>query len=67
MAPGLLRDGDIIEIDIPNNTLNVKLPEKELAHRRKKWKSPEPTISHGALGKYARMASSADAGAVLKW
>ena len=37
---GLLRNGDIIEIDIPNNQLNVQLSEKELAERKKTWKPP---------------------------
>ena len=64
---GLLKDGDIIEIDIPNNTLNVKLSEKELAERKKLWQPPKPRITEGCLGKYASMATSADTGAVLKW
>jgi len=64
---GLLRDGDIIEIDIPNNTINVKLSDKELAERKKAWKQPKPRITKGYLAKYASMATSADTGAVLKW
>jgi dihydroxy-acid dehydratase len=64
---GLLRDGDVIEIDIPNNSINVKLSEAELAGRRKAWKPPKPRITKGYLAKYATMATSADTGAVLKW
>jgi dihydroxy-acid dehydratase len=64
---GLLKDGDIIEIDIPNNRLDVKLSDKELAERKKAWKPPEPRITKGYLAKYASMATSADTGAVLKW
>ncbi len=64
---GLLKDGDIIEIDIPNNQLNVKLSEKELAERKEAWKPPKPRITKGCLAKYASMATSADTGAVLKW
>jgi dihydroxy-acid dehydratase len=64
---GLLKKGDIIEIDIPNHKINVKLPAKELAARRKKWKPRKPKITTGCLGKYASMATSADTGAVLKW
>jgi len=64
---GLLKDGDIIEIDIPNNKINVKLSDKELAERRKAWKQPKPQITKGCLAKYASMATSADTGAVLKW
>jgi dihydroxy-acid dehydratase len=64
---GLLRDGDIIEIDIPGNTINVKLYVDELAERRKTWKPPKPRITKGCLAKYAAMATSADTGAILKW
>ena len=64
---GLLQDGDVIAIDIPNNTINVQLTSGELADRRKAWQRPEPRIKEGALGKYASMACSADTGAVLKW
>ena len=64
---GLLKDGDIIEIDIPNNKINVKLSKAELAKRKKSWKPPKPRITKGYLAKYASMATSADTGAVLKW
>jgi len=64
---GLLKDGDIIEIDIPNNTINVKLSNEELAQRKKSFKPPKPRITKGYLAKYATMATSADTGAVLKW
>ena len=66
-AIGLLKDGDIIEIDIPNNAINVKLSDDELAERKKTWKAPKPKITKGCLAKYASMATSADTGAVLKW
>jgi dihydroxy-acid dehydratase len=64
---GLLKNGDIIEIDIPNNKINVKLSDAELAKRKKTWKPPKPRITTGYLAKYASMATSADTGAVLKW
>ncbi len=64
---GLLKDGDIIEIDIPNNKINVKLSDEKLAERKKAWKPPKPRITKGYLAKYASMATSADTGAVLKW
>ena len=64
---GLLKDGDIIEIDIPNNKIDVKLSDGELAERKKAWKPPKPRITKGCLAKYASMATSADTGAVLKW
>ncbi len=64
---GLLRDGDMIEIDIPARTLNVRLSEAELAERRKAWKAPPPRYTTGFLGKYIAMATSASTGAVLNW
>ena len=64
---GMLKDGDTIEIDIPNNKINVKLSDEELAERKEQWAPPEPRITKGYLAKYASMATSADTGAVLKW
>ncbi|MHC4586739.1 MAG: dihydroxy-acid dehydratase, partial [Planctomycetota bacterium] len=64
---GLLKDGDVIEIDIPGNKINVKLSDDELAERKKAWTPPAPRITKGCLAKYASMATSADTGAVLKW
>ncbi len=64
---GLLQPGDIIEIDIPNNRMNVKLTDDELAQRKENWQPREPKIKDGYLAKYAAMATSADTGAVLKW
>jgi dihydroxy-acid dehydratase len=64
---GLLKDGDIVEIDILANKLDVKLSADELQNRKKNWKAPAPRITEGSLAKYASMATSADTGAVLKW
>jgi dihydroxy-acid dehydratase len=64
---GLLKDGDMIEIDIPNNKIAVKLSDDELAERKKVWTPPKPRITQGCLAKYAAMATGADTGAVLKW
>jgi len=64
---GLLQPGDIIEIDIPGHTLNVRLSDSELAERAKHWTPPEPRFKTGCLAKYAALATSADTGGVLKW
>jgi dihydroxy-acid dehydratase len=64
---GLLKNGDVIEIDIPNNRIDVKLSDGELAERKEQWSPPEPRITKGYLAKYASMATSADTGAILKW
>ena len=63
---GLLRTGDVIEIDIPAGTLNVRLSGAELDERRKSWQPPEPRVKTGYLARYARMVSSASEGAVVK-
>ncbi|MDO5554234.1 MAG: dihydroxy-acid dehydratase [Planctomycetia bacterium] len=62
---GLLQNGDIIEIDIPNRTINVDLSPAELAKRAKGFRKPKPRYTKGYLAKYASMATSADTGGVL--
>ena len=62
---GLVREGDIIEIDINAGKINVKVSDEELAERRKSWVIPEPKIKTGYLARYAKLVSSADKGAVL--
>jgi dihydroxy-acid dehydratase len=62
---GLLREGDIISIDIPANKLDVELSDQELAARREVWQAPEEKIKTGYLARYASMVSSADKGAVF--
>ncbi|MGA2916699.1 MAG: dihydroxy-acid dehydratase [Sedimentisphaerales bacterium] len=64
---GLLKNGDIIEIDIPAEKLAVQLSDDELAKRKAQFVPPQPRITKGCLAKYAAMATSADTGAVLKW
>jgi dihydroxy-acid dehydratase len=64
---GLLQAGDVVEIDIPAGRLHVRLSETELAARRAAWVAPEPRFTRGYLARYARMATSASTGAVLKW
>jgi dihydroxy-acid dehydratase len=62
----ILKDGDIINIDIPNRKLEVKLTQKEIEKRFKTWRPVEPKIKTGYLARYSRMVSSADKGAVLE-
>ena len=63
---GLVRDGDVIALDIPGRTLELKVDEKTLAARREAWQRPEPKFTRGALARYAALVGSAAAGAVLK-
>ena len=62
----LLRDGDIISIDIPNHSINVKLSDEELAARKAQWKPREPKINTGYLARYASLVTSGNRGAVLE-
>ena len=62
---GLVKEGDIIDIDINGGKINVKVSDEELAERRKNLVIPEPKIKTGYLARYAKLVSSADKGAVL--
>jgi dihydroxy-acid dehydratase len=64
---GLLKDGDVIEIDVMTGTMNAKVSQAEFARRRKTYKPVPNPITHGSLGKYAALATSADTGGVLDW
>lgn len=68
MEGGLIafvEDGDTIEINIPNRTINLNVDEKTLEDRKSKWVKPEPKIKTGYLYKYAKNVSSASKGAVF--
>ncbi|MEG2381817.1 MAG: dihydroxy-acid dehydratase, partial [Oscillospiraceae bacterium] len=62
----LVNDGDIISIDIPNGTIEMKVSEDELLERRKTLVIKEPKINNGVLKKYAALVTSASTGAILK-
>jgi len=60
----LLKNGDTITIDAEKRQVNVDLSDAELKRRAKDWKAPKPRYKRGVLAKYARLVSSASAGAV---
>ncbi|MCI8771101.1 MAG: dihydroxy-acid dehydratase [Lachnospiraceae bacterium] len=62
----LIEEGDIISINIPANTINVKVSEEELAKRKENWTPKEPKVKTGYLARYASMVTSADRGAILE-
>ena len=62
----LVEEGDIIKIDIPNNSLNVDLPDEVLEERRKKWTPRKPNVDTGYLQRYQRLVTSGNRGAVLE-
>ncbi|MGE0812094.1 MAG: dihydroxy-acid dehydratase [Vicinamibacterales bacterium] len=61
---GLVRNGDTITIDARRRTIDLAVPARAMASRRKAWKAPRPRYTRGALAKYARLVGPASAGAV---
>lgn len=59
----VVKDGDIIEIDIPNRGLNIQLSQRELRSRIARWKPPDPRVTEGFLTLYAKLANPAEKGA----
>jgi dihydroxy-acid dehydratase len=62
-AIALVQEGDIIEIDIPNRKLDLKIPGAELDKRKKAWKPPAPKATKGYLSRYRQQVGSSDKGA----
>ena len=62
---GLVEEGDVISIDIPNHKITLEVSEDVLAERQKNLVMPEPKVKTGYLARYAKMVTSADKGAVL--
>ncbi len=60
----LVRDGDVVSIDIPTRRIELEVPKEELDRRRAAWQPLPPRYTRGALAKYARLVSSASLGAV---
>jgi dihydroxy-acid dehydratase len=61
----LVKEGDMIQIDIPGRSLTLEVDDLELARRRSAWTPPEPRVKHGYLARYARAVTSASTGAIL--
>ena len=62
----IIKNGDIIEIDIPKRKLNIKLSDKEIIERKNKMKPREPKIKTGYLARYAKCVRSANTGAIME-
>lgn len=62
----LVKEGDLIELDINNYKITLKVSDEELAKRKAEWKAPEPKVKTGYLARYAKLVSSADKGAILE-
>ena len=63
---GLLQEGDIIEIDIPNASINAKVSDEEFVARREAYVAPAPNVTSGWLARYMRNVDSSARGAVMK-
>ena len=63
---GLVEEGDLISINIPEHTIQLLVDDATLAERKAKWVCPEPKIKTGYLARYAKMVSSADKGAIFE-
>ncbi len=62
----LVKEGDIISVDITNNALNVKVSDEELAKRRAEWKPRKPSVTDGYLARYQALVTSGNRGAILE-
>ncbi|MDR1622397.1 MAG: dihydroxy-acid dehydratase [Synergistaceae bacterium] len=63
----LLREGDVIEIDIPKHSVNVRVSDEELQARSKNLEHPAPRVTGGWLARYSSQVSSASTGAVMRF
>ncbi|MEG2897788.1 MAG: dihydroxy-acid dehydratase, partial [Eubacterium sp.] len=61
-----VKDGDMITIDIPNRSIELKVNDDEMTKRRENWVPKEPDIKTGYLARYAKQVSSANKGAILE-
>lgn len=62
----LVKEGDIISINIPENTLNVRISDEEMAKRRVEWQPREPKVTTGYLARYHELVTSGNRGAILE-
>ena len=63
---GLIQEGDIIEIDIPEYRINVQLSDEELEARRAAWSAPTPKVTSGWLARYAKLVGPSSKGAIME-
>ena len=62
----VVQDGDTITVDIPNRSLHLEVSDEEIKARLGRWQRPEPKFKKGYLALYARLAESADKGAIIR-
>jgi dihydroxy-acid dehydratase len=62
----LVRDGDVIEIDVEQARIQVRVGDQELGIRRESWRPPPPRFTQGVMARYAKSVTSASTGAILR-
>ena len=62
----IIREGDIVEIDIPERSLNVRLSQEEIDRRLHEWEKPDYKVKKGYLYRYAKQVTSASSGAIFR-
>jgi dihydroxy-acid dehydratase len=62
----LVKEGDLISIDIPAKRVTLEVDKEELKRRKKAWSPPEPKIKHGYALRYSRLVTSGATGAVFE-
>lgn len=63
----IVKENDTIEIDIPNEILNIQISDEEMKERLRKWEAPNPKVNKGYLSIYAKMANTTEKGAALRY
>ncbi|MFS8579737.1 MAG: dihydroxy-acid dehydratase, partial [Novibacillus thermophilus] len=61
-----VEDGDIIELDLANRKIELKVSDEEMKRRQAKWKGFEPKVNSGYLARYSKLVTSASTGGVMK-
>ncbi|WP_274652171.1 dihydroxy-acid dehydratase [Paenibacillus humicola] len=61
-----VRDGDLIELDLNNRTMNLLISDEEFAARKADWKGFEPKVKKGYLARYSHLVTNASMGGVMK-
>jgi dihydroxy-acid dehydratase len=61
-----VKNGDIIELDLNNRTINLEISDEEFENRKANWKGFEPKVKRGYLARYSKLVTNASTGGVMK-
>ena len=62
----VVREGDVVVVDVNTNTLTVEIPEEEMKRRLAEWKPSPPNYKTGVIAKYCKLVASASEGAITR-